>query len=51
MTLQEAQAMIEAWRKEYNEDRTHSSIGNLTPAEFIKNQQMAQTSTTQTLVV
>ena len=38
LTLQEAQAIIEAWRKEYNEERTHSSIGDLTPMEFIKKQ-------------
>ena len=45
LTLQEARAIIEAWRKEYNEDRTHSSIGDLTPAEFIKTkQQMALAS-------
>lgn len=49
LTLQEAQVIIESWRKEYNEERTHSSIGDLTPAEFIKNQQqmaMALTDST-----
>jgi putative transposase len=35
VTLQEAQLMIEAWRKKYDEERTHSSIGDLTPQEFI----------------
>jgi len=30
----EAQMMVEAWRKEYNEHRPHSSLGYLTPAEF-----------------
>ena len=35
LTLQEAQLVIEAWRREYNEERTHSAIGNLTPMEFI----------------
>jgi putative transposase len=39
VTLQEAQLVIEAWRREYNEDRTHSSIGNVTPQEFIHNYQ------------
>ena len=28
--------MIEAWRREYNEERTHSSIGDMTPMECIK---------------
>ncbi|MBS0180712.1 MAG: transposase [Nitrospira sp.] len=27
---------IEAWRREYNEERPHSAIGNLTPMEFIR---------------
>jgi putative transposase len=30
VTLQEAQLVMEAWRREYYEDRTHSSIGNVT---------------------
>lgn len=39
LSLQEAQLVIEAWRREYNEERTHSSIGNVTPMEFIHNYQ------------
>jgi len=30
----EARGLIEAWRREYNSVRPHSSLGNLTPAEF-----------------
>ncbi len=37
VTLQEAQLVIEAWRREYNEERTHSTIGDMTPQEFINN--------------
>ncbi len=37
VTLQEAQLVIEAWRREYNEERTHSTIGDVTPQEFITN--------------
>ena len=37
LTLQEAQRVIEAWRREYNEERTHSTIGDVTPQEFITN--------------
>jgi Integrase core domain len=29
--------MIETWRRHYNEVRPHSSLGNLTPAEFVAN--------------
>jgi putative transposase len=39
LTLREAQLVIEAWRREYNEERTHSTIGNVTPQEFIINYQ------------
>lgn len=39
LTLQEAQLVIEAWRREYNEERTHSAIGDVTPQEFIHNYQ------------
>lgn len=33
-TLIEAQVIIEAWVKDYNEERPHSSHGSLTPSEF-----------------
>jgi putative transposase len=39
LTLQEAQLVIEAWRQEYNEERTHSSLGDVTPREFMNNYQ------------
>jgi putative transposase len=34
ITMQHARSTIEAWRIEYNTERTHSSLGNLTPEEF-----------------
>ena len=33
-TLDEAREVIEAWRREYNGFRPHSSLGDLTPQEF-----------------
>jgi transposase InsO family protein len=33
-TLLEAQVLVEAWRIEYNTYRPHSSLGDLTPAEY-----------------
>ena len=54
LTLQEAQVVIEAWRREYNEERTHSTIGDVTPMEFIQQHQdraqAAQESTSLALV-
>ena len=32
----EAQIGIERWRRHYNEERPHMSLGDLTPAEFKK---------------
>jgi putative transposase len=54
LTLQEAQLVIEAWRREYNEERPHSAIGNLTPREFINHHhnqpQTAQEATSLAVV-
>jgi putative transposase len=33
--LNDAREKIEAWRLDYNSSRPHSSLGNLTPEEFI----------------
>jgi putative transposase len=35
-SLLEAQVVVEAWRTEYNTFRPHSSLGGLTPAEYVK---------------
>lgn len=47
LSLEDAKEKIEDWRVEYNEFRPHSSLDNLTPAEFIemtkKNTACAQT--------
>ncbi len=54
LTLEEAQLVIEAWRREYNEERTHSSLGDVTPREFIRDYQTgayrAQESTSLAVV-
>jgi putative transposase len=34
LTMAHARRIIEAWRIEYNTERPHSSLGNLTPQEF-----------------
>jgi len=36
LTLGEARDRVERWRKEYNELRPHSSLGNRTPQEFAR---------------
>jgi len=39
-SLTEAQTIIEAWRLDYNQRRPHSSLGHLTPNEFIGQRQV-----------
>ena len=39
-SLAEAQAIIEAWRVDYNQRRPHSSLGHLTPNEFLAQRQV-----------
>jgi putative transposase len=39
MNLGHAQEVIRKWRMEYNEVRPHSSLGNKTPYEFVKEHQ------------
>ncbi|MDR1397650.1 MAG: transposase, partial [Desulfarculales bacterium] len=34
LTLEDAKAKIETWRKEYNESRPHMSLGYMTPQEY-----------------
>jgi putative transposase len=38
MSLANARSVVEAWRIEYNTERPHSSLGNLTPEEFANRQ-------------
>lgn len=34
LSLEEAAAVLGSWKEEYNNDRPHSSLGQITPAEF-----------------
>jgi putative transposase len=43
-SMAEAQDLIEAWRLDYNQRRPHSSLGHLTPNEFIGQRQAFQTA-------
>jgi len=36
MSLKEARSVINEWRKHYNEERPHSSLGYQPPATFAK---------------
>jgi putative transposase len=41
-SLAEAQVILEAWRMDYNHHRPHSSLGHLTPNEFVAQRQAKQ---------
>ena len=50
-TLLEAQVIVEAWRIEYNTYRPHSSLGDLTPAEYAATwNRLDQSNPTSTLI-
>ena len=36
LSLEEAQGEIETWRRHYNQERPHSSLGDLTLQEFVQ---------------
>jgi len=38
-SLDDAQAKLDAWRRDYNEHRPNSSLGHLTPCEFVTERQ------------
>ena len=50
-TLEEARQRIEQWRKEYNGYRPHSSLDNLTPAEYALKHETEGTSETKNLTL
>ena len=39
LSLMDAQEKVEAWRRDYNSRRPHSSLGNMTPEEFVRRQE------------
>lgn len=41
-SMAEAQRLIEAWRLDYNQHRPHSSLGHLTPDEYVGQRQVSQ---------
>jgi putative transposase len=44
LSIEDAQAKIEAWRVDYNQRRPHSSLGHLTPNEYAQQRQTSPTA-------
>jgi putative transposase len=40
LSLEDARKKVEVWRQEYNRQRPHGALGNLTPVEFAKVREM-----------
>jgi len=38
-SMKAKQKIKEKWLKEYNEERPHESLGNMTPVEYLESQQ------------
>ena len=45
LSLEHAQRLIEAWRVDYNRQRSHSALGDLTPSAFAQRPQEIVTAT------
>lgn len=43
MSLVDAQEKAESWRQDYNANRPHSSLGNMTPEEFARSRRRIET--------
>ena len=43
-TLEDAREKFEDWRIDYNQHRPHSSLGHLTPSEYVQTRQVTRTS-------
>jgi putative transposase len=37
LSIEDVRNKLEAWRRDYNEFRPHSSLGNMTPSDFARN--------------
>jgi putative transposase len=44
LSLEDAKKQIDAWRDDYNRHRPHSSLGHLTPNEFVIQSQQKRTT-------
>ncbi len=51
ISLDSARSIIEQWRQDYNSERPHSSLNNMTPEEFATNFKEQQTEITKSKMV
>jgi len=49
LSLEDAREKIEEWQQDYNANRPHSSLGNVSPEEFAAKNRPMETGLTRTL--
>ena len=49
LSLEDAREKVESWRQQYNEERPHGALGNITPAEYASVAQMTHDRKTNIL--
>ena len=49
LSLEDAREKVEEWRRDYNMNRPHSALGNVTPEEYALQKQLLETAFTVVL--
>lgn len=44
LSLEDAQSIVDAWREDYNNQRPHSALNNLTPSEYVASLNLSSSS-------
>jgi len=42
LSLADARSKLDVWRRDYNESRPHTSLGKLTPSEYVRQQEKSE---------
>jgi putative transposase len=42
VSLADARSKLDAWRRDYNERRPHTSLGRLTPSEYVRQREKSE---------
>ena len=42
LSLEDAKEKVEEWRRDYNENRPHSSLGNISPAQYAEQRRQVE---------
>jgi putative transposase len=51
LSLADARSKLDVWRRDYNESRAHTSLGKLTPSEYVRQQEKSEPQESANLMV